>query len=138
VGRRARAPLRTRGSVARRQQRSGRLSLVEVGSLVGRDFAAPAPKWRLGRSFGLPLLAGLVLVALGLAALRVRILDLRYALAEALREETVLLEENRSLRVTVRELRDPTRLAKQARERGMLAPARVIEIDGPGATGRRP
>lgn len=134
----ARTPLRPRGAVALRRKRSGRLAVVEVDTLVGRDFAASAPGRQRGRSVGLPLLGALVLVALLLAALRVQILDLRYELAEALRAETALLEENRALRVEVRELRAPARLTEQARELGMLRPERVLEIGGPEAAGHLP
>jgi hypothetical protein len=97
--------------------------------------------WRDGprfpRAWWLPSLAGLLLAALALTALRLDLIRARYGLADALSEEQRLLAEERSLTVEVRRLRDPARLAKLARERGFVRPEQVIDLEpgGAGAVG---
>ncbi len=78
---------------------------------------------------GLPvLLVGGLLAGLSLAALRIDILRLGYAVADAVAEEKALLEERGSLTARVQALRDPARLASLAQERGLARPTRVIEL----------
>lgn len=109
------------------------------GSWVGRDLArlrrtrTPLP----ARVVGGLVLTGL-LCALGLAALRIDILRARYALAEAIREEKALQEDQRRWTAAVETLRDPARLAELARQRGFERPERVVELREPAATGSRP
>jgi hypothetical protein len=69
------------------------------------------------------------------ASLRVSILRLRYQLSAAVTEETELLERQRAVTVTLRELRDPTRLRKLATERGFARPGRVIQLSVPATDG---
>lgn len=66
----------------------------------------------------LPLLMLALVVALAVAALRIDLIRTRYALAEAMAEEQALIEEQRSLIVRKRQLRDPAVLTGLARERG--------------------
>ncbi len=97
--------------------------------LVGRDLsglerrAKPAARRLRGG-----LLAACVVAALGLSALRVQILRLRYQVARAVAEEQALLEQKRELTVRVRELRDPLRLAARAAELGFTRPQRILEL----------
>lgn len=78
--------------------------------------------------FLLPLLITALLVSLGIAALRIDLLRVRYALAAATLEEQRLLDESRALTAEMRRLRDPYHLALQAQELGFVRPARLIEI----------
>jgi hypothetical protein len=97
--------------------------------LVGRDLARPErPALRSARRLGGGLLAACVVAALGLSALRVQILRLRYQVARAVAAEQTLLEEKRELTVRVRELRDPLRLAARAGALGFARPQRLIEL----------
>jgi cell division protein FtsL len=75
------------------------------------------------------MLFGLVLaISLSLAALRIDILRLRYAMAEAVSVEKSLVDEHSALLARVASLRDPARLERLARERKMERPERVIEL----------
>lgn len=118
-----------------RSRASARLAAATPGGtspeLVGLDFKH-RPRSRRARSrVVLPALAVAVAAALLLAALRVSILRVRYELAAALTSETELLERQRALTVTVRELRHPARLHRLAAERGLVRPDRVIELPAP-------
>lgn len=107
--------------------------------LVGRDFARvrpslPRPRVRL---LGWLLVATLV-GALGLAALRIDILRLRYALGEAIEQEKQLGQLQRRHQATLESLRDPSRLAALARQRGFERPERVLELRADGARANTP
>ena len=110
------------GPAAARQPARARVELV------GRDFAGPrTPSRSLSRA--LPaLLAGVVLAALALAALRVDLIRVRYGLGQAMQEEKQLLEQERGLRARLGSLRDPIRLAQLAPRYGLARPARVIDL----------
>ena len=69
--------------------------------------------------------------ALLLVSLRMDSIRLRYALAEAVRAEQVLLDQQRRLTVQVRHLRDPRRLEALAAELGMAPPSCTIDLDHP-------
>jgi hypothetical protein len=71
---------------------------------------------------------GGLLAALLLAALRVDLIRVRYALGEAMKAEQTLLDERARLIAEVRELRDPRRLAEFAARMGFERPNRVIEV----------
>ena len=106
--------------------------------LVGRDFAQ---RRVAGPSLSrvLPaLLAGVVLAALALAALRVDLIRVRYGLGEAMRQEKELLEQGRALRARVGSLRDPIRLARLAPRYGLARPTRVIDLPVAPALDPRP
>jgi len=79
------------------------------------------------------LVATAVLLGLGAAALRSEIIHLRYELSTAMQQERTLLQQRREVTARVRALRDPSRLAKLARERGFARPLRVLEA--PAAAG---
>lgn len=66
----------------------------------------------------IPLLVLALLVALGVASLRIDLIRTRYAVAETLVLERSLIEEQRKLIVRKRSLRDPAALTALARERG--------------------
>jgi hypothetical protein len=78
------------------------------------------------------LLAGVLLGALALAALRVDLIRVRYGLGQAMQEEKQLMERERALRAQVGSLRDPTRLARLAPRYGLARPVRVLELS-PGS-----
>jgi hypothetical protein len=112
--------------------------LATVGALVGRE--ASGSRWtgsRLRRQLPALLVGGL-LAALALAALRVDLIRVRYALGEAMKEEQTLLDERARLIADVRELRDPSRLAELAARMGFERPERVIEAPGSAPTSPRP
>lgn len=83
----------------------------------------------------LPLVAFFLIVvvgtALGVAALRIDLLRVRYAVSAAMERENELIEEQRQLIVRRRQLRDPVALAVQARERGFRPPAHVVSLPDP-------
>ena len=93
---------------------SSRLQGRSSGSrdLVGRDLA----RLRLSRGRSsrplVILLIGALLAGMGLAALRIDILRLRYALADAIETEKELLENQRVWTARKESLRDPSRLAE--------------------------
>lgn len=72
----------------------------------------------------LPLLVLSLIVALGVAALRIDLIRTRYALATAMADERRLIEEQHALIVQKLQGRDPIELAVLARERG-FRPAKV-------------
>ncbi len=77
------------------------------------------------------LLAGLLLAGMALAAFRIDMLKMRYALNAANSQEHELQEERAELVVQLRELRHPERLASEARRLGLGRPDRVIELPAP-------
>lgn len=87
------------------------------------------PRGLPGRAALWVLLAGLLAAGLGLAALRVDLIRVRYALADALREEAALRAARAELLVEVRRLRDPARLAALAQRAGLSRPERLIELE---------
>lgn len=98
-----------------------------VGIDVSNEPVRPAPR-------GLyPLLALAVVVALGVAAVRIDLLRTRYAVAAATERESKLREEQRQLLVHRRQLRDPVELAEKARARGFRPPSHVVSIPDPTA-----
>jgi hypothetical protein len=105
---------------------------------VGRDFAQPRLRGRAWPAALPALLAGVLLAALALAALRVDLIRVRYGLGQAMQEEKELLEQERALRARVGSLRDPIRLARLAPRHGLARPARVLELSAPPAPNRRP
>ncbi len=84
------------------------------------------------------LLAVVVVAALAIAALRVDLIRVRYALGEAMREEQALLDERARLIADVRKLRDPSRLAEFAGRMGFERPERVIEMRASAPPSLRP
>jgi hypothetical protein len=87
----------------------------------------------------LPLAAtGFLLAGLAVAALRVDLIRVRYGLADAVREEKTLLEEKRQALARMRSLRDPSRLARLASDRGLARPERIIDLPAQPEQGTRP
>ena len=97
--------------------------------LIGLDVADRMP--RLRPRLALPLLAVALLMALTVAALRIDLIRMRYALAEAMAAERRVVDEQRSLTLRVRQLRDPVRLTARARELGFVPPQKVIDLPAP-------
>ncbi len=96
--------------------------------LVGRDFAGRGSTANRWRHRAAAVVIGLVLGGLLLASLRMEIVRTRYALADALAQETRLLSLEREASVALRELRDPRRLRRLANQLGFVRPERVIEL----------
>ncbi|MFK7898433.1 MAG: hypothetical protein AB8G23_21550 [Myxococcota bacterium] len=106
---------------------------MSASSWIGVDVSTgrqrPLPKALV------PLLVLALLVALGVAALRIDLIRARYAMSAVLAEEEALLEERRKLIVRRRQLRDPVALALHARERGFVQPTQVIALPEPSTRG---
>jgi len=94
--------------------------------LIGLDVSGRRSSSRARISWPVVIVA--LLLALGLAALRVDLTRMRYALGDALATEQRLLEDQRGLTVELRTLRDPSGLASRARELGFVHPERVIDL----------
>jgi hypothetical protein len=101
---------------------------------VGRDVARATRRAGRRRRLSAALLLGALAAALSLAALRVDILRLRYALADALAQEKALLETRRVATAQIERLRDPARLAKLASARGLARSSHVVELSPLPAT----
>jgi hypothetical protein len=114
--------------VNRRRDPNRRRRRRNRGNLAGRDLARVRVAPRSRRQLLAMLLTGALLAGFSLAALRIDILRLRYALAEALAQQQVLLEEHRVSTARLEALRDPARLAALAEERGLSRPQQVIEL----------
>ena len=100
---------------------------------AGRDLSRPPERARRRvppRHVAL-VTAGAVCAALLLVALRVDSIRQRYRLADALRGEQTLLEQQRRLMVEVRRLRHPLRLAELGRELGLARAERLIALGDP-------
>ncbi len=100
-------------------RRGGLRSALEMG-LIGMDVAGRRGSVSPRRV--LPILIVTLIVALGVASLRIELLRLRYALAESTLEEQRLLDVERTLTAARRKLRDPVHLAQLAAEQGFVAP----------------
>lgn len=96
--------------------------------LVGRDLARVRPARQRSRRPWIALLIGALLGGMGLATLRIDILRMRYALAESVETEQQLLESQRVWTARKETLRDPSRLAELAAERGFARPDRLIDL----------
>ena len=145
---RARSPLRS-GTTGRKELRAtaaprrtrrsgvvaGRERAAQTWGVTGRDVSSSEPPRRILpgiRPAALSVVAtGAVCAALLLVALRMDSVRLRYALADAVRAEQELLDEQRSLTVEVRQLRDPRRLEGLGRELGLAPAACTIDLDQP-------
>ncbi len=92
-----------------------------------RDWSAPRKSARQ-RTARLPLFAVAVIALLSLAALRISILRMRYALAATLQHETELRSRERSAAVAARVERDPRKLSELAARQGFARPERVIDL----------
>jgi hypothetical protein len=94
--------------------------------LIGRDLGASEPAVALRR--WLPVIVATIAVAIGIAALRIDLFRIQYALGEALEQEQSLLEQQRALTVRKRQLRDPAVLERRARELGFQRPVRLVDL----------
>jgi hypothetical protein len=114
-----------RGWLPRRQRRAA------VPLTAGRDLSQPPERsQRVPRVRQVAVVvAGAVCAALLLVVLRVDSIRQRYRLADAVRTEHTLLEQQRRLSVDVRRLRHPLRLAELGRELGLGRAERVIALD---------
>jgi glutamine synthetase adenylyltransferase len=98
------------------------------GDLVGRDFARVRAPGRLSAR-RIAWLVGIAFAcALALAALRIDILRVRYALGEAIREEKALVQQQRQQIAVLEGLRNPSRLVEVAQRLGFAPPERVIDL----------
>lgn len=107
-----------------RRSRSG----ASRQDLVGRDLARVRLARARSRRPVIALLIGALLAGMGLAALRIDILRMRYALAASVETEQKLLESQRVWTARKETLRDPSRLAELAAERGFARPDRLIDL----------
>ncbi|HKA14263.1 MAG TPA: hypothetical protein VKH41_04535 [Myxococcota bacterium] len=98
------------------------------GDLVGRDFARVRATGRLSTRRIASLVGVAFACALALAALRIDILRVRYALGEAIREEKALVQQQRQQTAALEGLRHPSRLVEFAQRSGFAPPERVIDL----------
>ena len=109
---------------------SATLRRPTAGDLVGRDFARVRAGGRLSTRRIVWLVGVAFACALGLAALRIDILRVRYALGEAIREEKALVQQQRQQIAVLEGLRNPSRLVEVAQRLGFAPPERVIDLRG--------
>jgi hypothetical protein len=107
---------------------SATLRRPTAGDLVGRDFARVRAPARLSARRIIWLVAIAFGCALALAALRIDILRVRYALGEAIREEKALVQQQRQQTAVLEGLRNPSRLVEAAQRLGFAPPVRVIDL----------
>jgi hypothetical protein len=98
------------------------------GDLVGRDFARLRRSGRLSTRRIAWLVGVAFACALALAALRIDILRVRYALGEAIREEKALIQQQRQETASLEGLRSPSRLVEVAQQLGFAPPQHVIDL----------
>jgi hypothetical protein len=104
--------------------------------LVGRDLSNDAPDRRIPIWLIPGVVVGAVFAALALVHVRVELIDQGYKRYSAVERLQDLEEEKRTLTAHVRELRDPVRLTRLAREMGLSRPDRVIALAPPGGEPR--
>jgi hypothetical protein len=107
------------GKAERKSPRNGRGMAAQMG-WIGLDVTHR--RGTISPRRVLPVLIVVLLVALGVASLRIELLRLRYALAAATLEEQRLLDDERMLTAARRRLRDPVHLARSAEGLGFVAP----------------
>jgi hypothetical protein len=107
---------------------SATLRRPTAGDLVGRDFARVRAAGRLSTRRIVWLVGIAFACALALAALRIDILRVRYALGEAIREEKALVQQQRQQIAVLEGLRNPSRLVDVAQRLGFAPPERVIDL----------
>ena len=120
----------------RRHNHRGRHNQGNAKVLVGRDLAKDAPRRRIPIWLIPGVVAGGVFAALAIVQVRVDLIDQGYKRYSAVQRLQVLEEEKRNLTAQVRELRDPARLARLAREMGLSRPDHVIALAPPGSEPR--
>jgi len=106
----------------------------DVG-LIGLDVAQLPSRLRTGS--WMPVLAAMVAGAMFLAVLRMDVIRMRFAVAQAFEEELRLQEEKRELTVRMRQLRDPAVLAQRAEALGFRRAERLIDLGAPVLPARR-
>jgi hypothetical protein len=116
----------------KRHKHRERRDLGDARHLVGRDLVNDAPRRRIPIWLIPGIVVGAVFAALAIAHVRVELIDQGYKRYSAVKRLQALEEEKRILTAHVRELRDPARLAKLAREMGLSRPDRVIALAPPG------
>ncbi len=129
--RRSKSPL-----PGKRHNHRGRLGLGNARNLVGRDLANDAPRRRIPLWLIPGIVVGGVFAALAIVQVRVELIGQGYKRYSAVERLQALEEEKRNLTAHVRELRDPARLSKLAREMGLSRPDRVIALAPPGNESR--
>lgn len=105
---------------SRRSRPQGRLDLI------GLDMAPYRAEAR--NSTLVPLIAAVVIGALLLVGLRMDVVRMRYAAAQAIGLENQLLQEKRAMTVDLLRLREPTLLTARARKLGFDTPDHVIHL----------
>ena len=128
-----RAAARTRRKPRQRAAtRSDASRMQRIAATVGADVAD-----RRARDHGGPLQhshrrwLALALAAGVVAAMRSDLRRVQYGLAQALDETRALERERNAALARVRAQRDPTRLARVARERGFVRPERIVDLPAP-------
>jgi hypothetical protein len=127
----ARARDRLRRSVDGWAERtSARAAQGPAIGLIGLDVSRPPV--RLRTRTWVPIIAAAVVGAMFLAVLRMDVIRMRFALAQAFKEELRLEEVKRERTVRMRQLRDPAVLARNAERLGFRRAERLIDLDAFG------
>ena len=105
---------------SKRNRPQGRLDLI------GLDMAPYRAETR--NSTLVPLIAAVMIGSLLLVGLRMDVVRMRYAAAQAVGLENQLLEEKRAMTVDLLRLREPTLLTAHARKLGFDTPEHVIHL----------
>ncbi len=116
---------------SRRGSGRGKTGKTKAAHSVWARFRSYNPlNWRFVFPSGqmLPGLVVAVLVALAMAALRVDLIRGRYEIGMGYHQEEQLNRRIARLTASMRELRDPARLGKFARDMGFVPPERLIDL----------
>jgi hypothetical protein len=119
-----------------RRNHRGPRGLSDARVLVGRDLAKDTIHRRIPIWLIPGIVVGGVFAALAIVQVRVELIGQGYKRYSAVERLQALEEEKRNLTAQVRELRDPARLTKLAREMGLSRPDRVIALAPPGSEPR--
>ena len=133
VGRRARAvSARARDNLRRSVDRwavrsSARAAASRSIGLIGLDVSRRPFRFR--RRSWIPVFAATAVGMMFLAVLRMDLIRMRFGLAQAFAEELRLEELKREWTVTMRQLRDPAVLARNAERLGFRRAEQLIDLD---------
>lgn len=107
---------------------SSRANAFQSGgiSLVGIDMAKQSR--RHSRSVSLPWIIICILGALLVVGMRIDLIRMGYAQADALAQEQTLRQEERKLTVVMRRLRNHTRLMEEASRLGFKPPSSIVDL----------
>ena len=114
---------------ARGRERTRNVSRSGTNSFIGRDMARASRPAALDSRRWLPAgLVGAFIATLALTALREELIEIRFDIIVAVKEETRLREERDRWVARVQELRNPERLSALAAQKGFARPDHAIDL----------